>query len=106
MSKRFVSVLVVAAGSCASGVAFAYMAALPVPIPPAFERPMSPFAACAAEAQEQFLSGPAFDIFMHKCGEAAVAGICDEAASAKRLSGKARAAFARKCAMEIEQAER
>jgi hypothetical protein len=107
MSRKVLPALVFAAGVAGmSTVAFAYMAPAPAPIPVAFERPMGPIALCAAEAQEQFLSGPAFDSFMHSCGQAAVANICDAAASAKRLSGKSRAAFAKRCAVEIEQAER
>jgi hypothetical protein len=107
MSKGFLPAMVLAAGVAGvSTVAFAYMAPAPVPIPVAFERPMSPFAACAADAQEQFLAGPAFEVFMQSCTQAAVSRICDDAASARRLSGKNRSAFARKCAAEIEQAER
>ena len=90
----------------ASTGALAYVAALPVPIPAAFEGPMNPFAACAADAQEQFLAGAAFDSFMHKCTQTAVASICDDWASAKKVPGKARAAFTRKCVAAIEQTER
>jgi hypothetical protein len=107
MSKKFLPALAFTAGAVVmSSMAFAYMAPSPVPIPVAFDRPMSPFAACAAQAQDQFLSGPAFDSFMQSCGQTAVARICDESASAKGLSGKSRAAFTKKCAAEIEQAER
>jgi hypothetical protein len=91
--------------ACVSTGAFAYMAAAPVPIPAAFERPMSPAAACAAEAQEQFLSGPVFDSFMEKCARAAVARLCDDAASVRKLTGKKRAAFTRGCAVQVEQAQ-
>jgi hypothetical protein len=107
MAKRFLTLAALGLGVAGTSTwAFAYMAAAPVPIPAAFERPMGPIAACAAEAQDQFLSGPAFDIFMQHCGPAAVARFCEEAATARRLSGKSRSAYARRCAIEVEQAER
>ncbi|WP_457797471.1 hypothetical protein [Methylocystis sp. S23] len=106
MFKRFLPVAALAAALAAvSTMASAYMAAAPVPIPAAFERPMSPAAACAAEAQDQFLSGPAFDAFMDKCTRVAVADLCERAASARKLTGKKRAAFARECAAQVEQAQ-
>lgn len=106
MFKRSLSIAALAAGlAVVSSAALAYMAASPVLIPPAFERPMSPAAACAAEAQEQFLSGPAFDHFMAKCTGAGVAQLCNHAASARKLSGKKRAIFTRECAIQVEEAQ-
>lgn len=83
----------------------AYTAAAPVMIPPAFERPMSPAAACAAEAQEKFLSGPVFDRFMATCTAAGVAQLCGHAASVRKLTGKKRAIFTRECAIQVEEAQ-
>lgn len=106
MFKRFLPAMAASAAlACASTAALAYMAAAPVPIPAAFERPMSPAAACAAEAQEQFLSGPAFDSFMATCTRTGVAELCDRAASARKLTGKKRAAYTRECAVQVEQAQ-
>lgn len=106
MFKRFPALAALVAGLAAiSTFAYAYTAAAPVLIPPAFERPMSPAAACAAEAQEQFLSGPAFDIFMAKCTSAGVAQLCSHAASARKLTGKKRAIFTRECAIQVEEAQ-
>ncbi|QGM96074.1 hypothetical protein [Methylocystis parvus] len=105
MFKRFMPLAAAAGLACVSTAAFAYMAAMPLPIPAAFERPMSPAAACAAEAQEQFLSGPAYDSFMARCTRAGVAELCDRAASARKLTGKKRAAYTRECAVQVEQAQ-
>ncbi len=106
MFKRFLPLAALGAALVsASSAAFAYMAASPVLIPPAFERPMSPAAACAAEAQDRFLSGPAFDIFMEKCTRAGVAELCDRAAAARKLTGKKRTIYMRECTIEVEQAQ-
>lgn len=107
MHRNFLASWGLAAGAvCVSSAAFAYMAAMPVPIPAAFERPMSPYAACAAEAQERFLSGAAYDSFVRKCGQAGAENLCKDIAAARKIPGKARTAFARKCVAEIEEAER
>jgi hypothetical protein len=107
MFKSFLPAMAFLAGvACTSTMAFAYMAAAPVMIPPAFERPMSPYAACAAEAQESFLSGSAYESFMQHCAPAAVANFCDEAASVRKLAGKHRAAFNKKCIGQVEESER
>jgi hypothetical protein len=107
MIMRVLSGMAVIAGAAAaSGAAMAYMAPSPVLIPPAFQRPMSPLAHCAAQAQDQFLSGPAYDFFVENCTQAAVANICDKAAADRRLTGKRRTAFTEKCAQDIEQAQR
>ncbi|WP_442756674.1 hypothetical protein ACNHKD_08795 [Methylocystis sp. JAN1] len=106
MFKRFLPATALAGGlAFVSTLAYGYTAAAPVLIPPAFERPMSPAAACAAEAQEQFLSGPAFDSFMATCTSAGVARLCDHAASVRKLTGKKRAVFTRECAIQVEEAQ-
>jgi hypothetical protein len=106
MFKRFLSLAAPPAAFAAlSTAAFAYTAAAPVLIPPAFERPMSPAAACAAEAQDRFLSGPVFDSFMTKCTAIGVAELCDHAATVRKLTGKKRAIFTRECAIQVEEAQ-
>ena len=104
MSKSFLFALFISAFAPAG--ASAYMAPAPVPIPAAFQREMSPYAACAAEAQEQFLSGPAHDAFMQGCTKTAVARYCADAASAKGVMKKRRAAFVKNCAAALAEAER
>jgi hypothetical protein len=90
----------------AASAAFAYMAAQPVPVPVAFSGPMSPYAACAAEAQDQWLSGAAYDAYARRCAETAIRNICEDAASTRRLAGKRRAEYARQCAAAIEATEK
>lgn len=92
--------------ACGSSAAFAHMAPSPVPVPVAFEGPMNPFAACAAEAQEQFLSGPAYDSFMQGCEKTAAASLCEAWAIERNVPGKHRAGFTKKCVHDVEQAER
>jgi hypothetical protein len=89
-----------------SSAAFGHMAPSPVPVPVAFEGPMNPFAACAAEAQEQFLSGPAYDSFVQSCEKSAIANVCEAWATERNVPGKQRASFTKKCVRAVEQAER
>ena len=103
MVNRFLLAAVVAV--CASSAARAYMAPAPVPVPVAFEAPMSPFAACAAEAQDQFLSGPAYDSFVQNCGRTAAVSLCEAWAAEKKVPGKHRASFTKKCVHDVQQAE-
>ncbi len=93
--------------ACASGAAFAYVGVAPVPVPVAFEGGgMNPFTACAADAQERFLSGAAYDAFMETCNRAAAATVCDAVASQKALIGKNRVSYTKKCVAEELEAQR
>ncbi len=55
---------------------------------------------CAAQALDQKIAPADLDKFMGQCQSRAAAALCEDAATEKKLDGKARKAFVKACAKD------